>query len=259
MANDPAFLFYPGDYLRDTQCLSEKVQVAYDRIMCEHMRNICISQQQLNFFTKRFTPDEISELMMVLEKYENGFQIKWIAESITKRKAYGESRRKNRVKKEKDMINISETYVEHMENENENEEYNKNKEECEEKKEKKDFNPPPENLPPTEAEILYDDIIHFFTEDLKPKTVAQKTEWVDVLDKLLRIDKQDPEKIKQVIESTRKDDFWKGNFLSVLKLRRKDKDGNMYFTVFKNRINGNNGSVNSRQVKRVNQLWNKED
>ena len=119
MAKDPAFLFYPGDYLRDTQCLSESVQVAYDRIMCEHMRNICISQQQLNFFTKRLSEDEKSELEMVLTKVEGGFQIAWVAESICKRKAYSSSRSENRKGKNKeDMINISDTYVEHMVNEN---------------------------------------------------------------------------------------------------------------------------------------------
>ena len=65
---DFAFMFYPGDYLRDTQCLSERVQVAYDRIMCEHMRNICISQQQLKFFTKKLTDEEMEDLLMVLTK-----------------------------------------------------------------------------------------------------------------------------------------------------------------------------------------------
>lgn len=120
MANDPAFLFYPGDYLRDTQCLSENVQVAYDRIMCEHMRNICITQQQLNFFTKKLSTDEKEELLMVLTKISGGFQITWVAESIVKRKAYSQSRRENRTKKEvEDINNISVTYVQHMENENE--------------------------------------------------------------------------------------------------------------------------------------------
>lgn len=118
MANDPAFLFYPGDYLRDTQCLSEKVQVAYDRIMCEHMRNICISQDQLNFFTKRLTEDEKQELSMVLTKSEAGYQITWVAESICKRKAYSKSRSENRKGKKE---NTSLSYDSHMENENENE------------------------------------------------------------------------------------------------------------------------------------------
>ena len=119
MAKDPAFLFYPGDYLRDTQCLSENSQVAYDRIMCEHMRNICISQSQLNFFTKKLSPDEIEELKMVLTAVDGGFQISWIAESIEKRREYSDSRRKNRSSTKKDMSNISKTYDSHMENENE--------------------------------------------------------------------------------------------------------------------------------------------
>lgn len=119
--NDPAFLFYPGDYLRDTQNLSPNTQVAYDRIMCEHMRNICISQQQLKFFTKRLSDDEKEELSMILIEIPEGFQIKWVAESISKRLIYSESRRKNRLKNKE---NISKTYVQHMENENEIENIN---------------------------------------------------------------------------------------------------------------------------------------
>jgi hypothetical protein len=111
-------MFYPGDYLRDTQCLSEKVQVAYDRIMCEHMRNICITQQQLNFFTKRLTEGEISELMFVLNKIEGGFEIEWVARSIRERISYIDSRRKNREGKTKeDMIDISRTHDPHKEGE----------------------------------------------------------------------------------------------------------------------------------------------
>lgn len=115
---DPAFLFYPGDYLRDTQNLSEKSQVAYDRIMCEHMRNICISKQQLKFFTKRLNEDELEELMFMLSPYNGGYQIEWVAQSIVKRREYSESRRKNRSNPKK---KTSKTYDKHMENENENE------------------------------------------------------------------------------------------------------------------------------------------
>ncbi len=125
MTKDPAFLFYPGDYLQDTQCLSERTQVAYDRIMCEHMRNICISKQQLKFFTKRLTDEEREELVLMLTEKNEGYQITWVAESIEKRRLYSESRRKNREspkekKIEKDQ-NISKSYVKHMVNENENE------------------------------------------------------------------------------------------------------------------------------------------
>lgn len=122
---DPAFLFYPGDYLRDTQCLSEKAQVAYDRIMCEHMRNICISQTQLNFFTKRLSDDEKNELMFLLTENKGGFQIEWVAESIIKRREYSENRRENRIKglnkKSKSYDKHMLSHDKHMENEIENE------------------------------------------------------------------------------------------------------------------------------------------
>jgi hypothetical protein len=122
MAKDPAFLFYPGDYLRDTQCMSANVQVSYDRIMCEHMRNICITQQQLNFFTKRLSDDEKKEILFILKKIDGGYQIEWVAESICKRKDYSKSRAENRKGKSK---NISSSYDPHMENANENEDVNK--------------------------------------------------------------------------------------------------------------------------------------
>jgi len=121
MGKDPAFLFYPGDYLRDTQCLSEKTQVSYDRIMCEHMRNICIRHDQLKFFTKKLNNEEKEELLNVLTKCEDGYYIEWVAESIDQRRKYSESRRKNRTKNLKRYDKHMKTYVEHMENENENE------------------------------------------------------------------------------------------------------------------------------------------
>lgn len=124
MAKDPAFLFYPGDYLKHTQQLSELAQVAYDRIMCAHMNNICISPQQLKFFTKRLNEDEVMELMSVLDEVEGGYQIQWVAESISKRKAFSESRANNRLGKtkktsEKDIKNISKSLDKDMVNENE--------------------------------------------------------------------------------------------------------------------------------------------
>lgn len=106
MATDPGFIFYPGDYLRDTQCLSERAQVAYDRIMCEHWREIIISEQRLKFFTKRLTDDEREEISHVLTKIDNGYQITWVAESIAKRRNFVESRRQSRLKSDEDNVRI---------------------------------------------------------------------------------------------------------------------------------------------------------
>lgn len=129
MGKDPAFLFYPGDYLRDTQCLCSDAQVAYDRIMCEHMRNIPLSKERVDFFMKRLDDDQKNELMSVLSTVDGGYLVEWVAESIEKRKAYSESRRKNRQKKaetyDKDVKNI----CEHMEDEIEDEVEDENKNE----------------------------------------------------------------------------------------------------------------------------------
>lgn len=125
MGRSPGFMFYPGDYLRDTQNLSENTQVAYDRIMCEHMRNICddmniitVSEKQIKFFMKRLSDDEKEELFIMLTKKDNGFQIEWVAESIANYVSYCNSRKKNRLNSDK---KDKKTYVKHMESEKEDE------------------------------------------------------------------------------------------------------------------------------------------
>lgn len=134
MSEYPAFLFYPGDYLRDTQCLSEKTQVAYDRIMCEHkrfacedMNLICLPQEKIDFFAKRLSEDEKYELMSVLIKKDAGIQIEWVAASISKTVKYNNSRAKNRKKKDKNISKHKKTHDPHKEIEDENE--NKNESE----------------------------------------------------------------------------------------------------------------------------------
>lgn len=122
---DPAFLFYPGDFFRDTQCLSEKALAVYLKIMCEHMRNLSITYAQFSFFTKSLPADEAEQLLSVLIKTESGYQIEWVVESIKKRRAFTESRRKNRQGKTKENNTSPKKsplpYVAHMENEIENE------------------------------------------------------------------------------------------------------------------------------------------
>lgn len=139
---DPAFLFYPGDYLRDTQCLNEKCQVAYDRIMCEHMRNTGVSKKQVNFFIKRLSEDEKEDIMSILIEDGDNFYIEWVKISIEKRRAYSESRKNNRAgKTKKHMKDICVTYDPHMEDANENEDVKE--EDNDNNKNKKDSPPIP--------------------------------------------------------------------------------------------------------------------
>ncbi len=86
---------------------------------------------------------------------------------------------------------------------------------------------------------LYADIVIYFDEDLRPKDEKSKDLWLDCLDKLVRIDKKTPEQIRNITKRTRMDDFWRTNFLSVLKLRKKNGDQIPYFTVFEKKIRPN--------------------
>jgi hypothetical protein len=85
---------------------------------------------------------------------------------------------------------------------------------------------------------LYDSIIIFFDEDLRPSG-AQKDKWLDTIDKLLRIDNISADKIISIIKRARMDAFWRQNFLSIQKLRQKNKEGICYFKVFEKKFNGN--------------------
>jgi hypothetical protein len=109
-----SFLFYPGDYLRDTFMLSPEAQQSYDHLMCGHMKNICFTYEQLKPYIKNLSPDQSAELFAVLTKGDDGYFIEWIRQSIEKRKAFCESRKKNRLKKDDNEKNISNTYVKHM-------------------------------------------------------------------------------------------------------------------------------------------------
>jgi hypothetical protein len=89
-----------------------------------------------------------------------------------------------------------------------------------------------ENEYDIEVVNVYDDTITLFDEKFRPKTTKQKNAWMDVIDKLIRIDKHKPEMIIKVITWARGDLFWKRNFLSLLKLRDKNNEGIMYFDIF---------------------------
>lgn len=82
----------------------------------------------------------------------------------------------------------------------------------------------------------------YFPNHLQPK---KETEWLEVIDKLNRIDNIPYDAIEKITQGARKDDFWAKNFLSLTKLRKKNKDGIMYIVVFnehlKSTTNGKQG------------------
>jgi uncharacterized protein YdaU (DUF1376 family) len=125
MSKDPAFLFYTSDFLTGTSFLTNEQIGKYIRLLCHQHQNGHLKEKDMLKICLTYDED-------VFEKFEkdlNGlfFNLR-LDEEIHKRKAYSESRRNNRKKKEvkeEDMLIISNTYVNHMENENENEIINK--------------------------------------------------------------------------------------------------------------------------------------
>jgi hypothetical protein len=86
-----------------------------------------------------------------------------------------------------------------------------------------------------------DEIINFtailssyFDKDSVAKlSPMAKVVWIDTVDKLIRVDKYSKEEIERVVKHTRTDAFWAKNFLTLNKLRKKNKDDVTYFEVFK--------------------------
>lgn len=84
-----------------------------------------------------------------------------------------------------------------------------------------------------EVENIYNNVIKIFPENLHPK---DKNDWYVELDKLIRIDKKNPDEIIDVITWTRQDEFWSSHFLSILKLRKKNREKIKYYDVFLNQM-----------------------
>ncbi len=121
MSKDPAFLFYSSDFLTGTALMSDEQIGKYIKLLCyQHQKGHLTERDMLKICS---THDE--DIFSKFEKDENGlyFNVR-LQQEVEKRKAYSESRRQNRIKK--DMNNISNSYDKHMENENENVIVNRN-------------------------------------------------------------------------------------------------------------------------------------
>ena len=80
------------------------------------------------------------------------------------------------------------------------------------------------------------DTRHLFGKKLLPKTPKEKRDWYDEIRLLVERDQYTLDEIKSAITFAREDDFWKANFLSVLKLRRKNPEKIKYIEVFLEKI-----------------------
>lgn len=113
MAKDPAFLFYSGDFIAGVSEMTMEERGQYITLLCFQHGKGHLSLD----FIKRVIPG-VSEYVLAkfIQDEEGLYYNERLEYEAEKRRNYSESRRNNR--KKKDMLNISETYVTHMENEN---------------------------------------------------------------------------------------------------------------------------------------------
>jgi hypothetical protein len=95
-----------------------------------------------------------------------------------------------------------------------------------------------ENVFSEEVFNCFKESLKHFPEQLHPKTKSSKNNWLDTIEKLNRLDKVPFDKIIEVVKKTRADDFWKNNFMSIVKLRQK-KDDVPYIVIFNEKFKSN--------------------
>lgn len=115
MSKDPAFLFYSSDFLTGTLLMSMEQKGKFITVLCLQHQKGHLSEKDMLQICGTYDEDIFSKFQ---KDSEGKFFNVRLEQEVDKRKSYSESRRNNRMKKE-DVINISDTYVQHMENENE--------------------------------------------------------------------------------------------------------------------------------------------
>jgi hypothetical protein len=131
MSKDPAVLFYTQDFLVGTLSMTDEQRGKYIYLLClQHQKG----KLTLTDLKSKLTDEDI-EVAEKFPKQSDGFYYNLrMYEEATKRKNYTESRRNNRKKKDDvDILQISKSYVNRMENENANEDANVNLNEIEDK------------------------------------------------------------------------------------------------------------------------------
>lgn len=126
---DPAFLFYSSDFLSGTMLMTDEDVGKYIRLLCLQHQKGHLKEKDMLSICKTFNEDIFSKFK---KDEEGNYYNERLEYESNKRKAYSESRRNNRKKREEietyeeDMKNICNSYEKHMGNENVNINKNKN-------------------------------------------------------------------------------------------------------------------------------------
>lgn len=121
MAKDPAFLFYDGDAARDVSHLNRLGRGCYFDLIQAQRKFGRMSEETIKTILGKDFDSCWNQVKMCLSYEEHMYFIDWLENSTIKRKAYSESRSKNRSSLKSDSYKKDmKTYDIHMENANEN-------------------------------------------------------------------------------------------------------------------------------------------
>ena len=114
---DPAFLFYSSDFLSGTMLMTNEDVGKYIKLLCLQHQKGHLKEKEMLSICGNYNEDIFNKFK---KDEEGNYYNERLEYESNKRKAYSESRRNNRKKKEtyeEDMKNICNSYEEHMENE----------------------------------------------------------------------------------------------------------------------------------------------
>lgn len=103
------------------------------------------------------------------------------------------------------------------------------------------------------VKTCFDVCLHYFPKHLHPKN---KNNWLDVIEKLNRIDNIPFETITSITQWARNDNFWKSNFLSLTKLRKNNRDGIKYIIAFNEKMKNEQNNRNNTNKDHVSRMQN---
>jgi len=124
MSKDPAILFYTGDFITGTLTMTDDQRGKYILLLCLQHQKGRLTEKDMLKICKTYDEDIFEKFISKDGKFYNDR----MEEETLKRKAYSESRRKNRLSS---LKKTSKTYDKHMEDINENEDISKDKDESE--------------------------------------------------------------------------------------------------------------------------------
>lgn len=116
MSKDPAFLFYSSDWISGTMFLSAEQKGKFIDLLCAQHQKGRLRKKDMLHICKTYDEDIFCKFRRDSEGLYYNEKLEF---EQNRRKAYSESRRNNRKKKDNPLNNISKTYVQHMETETE--------------------------------------------------------------------------------------------------------------------------------------------